>query len=112
MAVHHLSIAPTRWLSLGIFESTVFSRPDVFELQYLNPVIFYRSIEQALGSPDNVVLGVNFKANFAKHFSLYGQFLLDELNFKEEFDFGETDNGFSTNLHILNVGGELNLPLN
>lgn len=94
MAVHHLSIAPTRWLSLGIFESTVFSRPDVFELQYLNPVIFYRSIEQALGSPDNVVLGVNFKANFAKHFSLYGQFLLDELNFKEEFDFGETDNGF------------------
>ncbi|MBX7224466.1 MAG: hypothetical protein K1X55_00415 [Chitinophagales bacterium] len=94
MAMHHFSIAPTRWLSLGIFESTVFSRPDVFELQYLNPLIFYRSIEQALGSPDNVFIGFNFKANFAKHFSLYGQLIFDELNFKEEFNFGETDKSF------------------
>lgn len=96
MAVHHLSFNVTRWLNLGIFEAVVFSRQNQFELQYLNPIIFYRSIEQMLGSPDNSQIGFDFKANFAKRFSLYGQLLIDELNFRQEFDFGSktNDKGF------------------
>ncbi len=50
-----------------------------------NPVIFYRSVEQALGSPDNAFLGFDFKVKFAKHCQIYGQFLLDEFNFSKEF---------------------------
>lgn len=87
MATHHLSFNATRWLNVGIFESVVFSRQNNFELQYLNPVIFYRYVEQILGSPDNAMIGFDFKANFAKRFSLYGQLLFDELNFGQEFDF-------------------------
>lgn len=87
MATHHLSFNATRWLNIGIFESVVFSRENHFEFQYLNPIIFYRYVEQMLGSPDNAMIGFDFKANFAKRFSLYGQFLLDEMNFGQEFDF-------------------------
>ena len=87
MAAHHLSFNATRWLNIGVFEAIVFSRENHFEFQYLNPIIFYRSVEQTLGSPDNAMIGFDFKANFAKHFSLYGQLLLDEMNIGKEFDF-------------------------
>ncbi|HUH73229.1 MAG TPA: hypothetical protein VLZ75_02365 [Chitinophagales bacterium] len=86
MAVHHLSFNVNRWLNLGIFESVVFSRQNNFELQYLNPIIFYRYVEQILGSPDNAMIGFDFKANFAKRFSLYGQLMIDEMNIGQEFD--------------------------
>lgn len=80
MAAHHLSINILKNLNIGLFEGVIFSRNGQFELQYLNPIIFYRAVEQAVGSPDNVVIGLNWKWNFLKHFSFYGQFLLDELS--------------------------------
>ena len=85
MAMHHLSINITKHANFGIFESVMFKRENTFELQYLNPVIFYRSVEQALGSPDNAFIGFDFKVNFVKHLQVYGQLLIDEFNFKKEF---------------------------
>lgn len=85
MAIHHLSIQPTHFLSIGLFEGVVMQRSKQFELQYLNPIIFYRAVEHAIGSPDNVLLGFDFKANAINHLSFYGQFLLDEFNFKNAF---------------------------
>lgn len=85
MAMHHLSINLTKNVNIGVFESVVFRRENNFELQYLNPIIFYRSIEQALGSPDNAFIGFDFKVNIPKHVQIYGQLLLDEFNFKKEF---------------------------
>ena len=78
MASHFLSFKPKKNIEIGFFETVVFSREDHFEFQYLNPVIFYRTIEQAIGSPDNVMLGLNLKYNAFKQFSFYGQFVLDE----------------------------------
>src|SRR5690606_29713739 len=49
-AMHHLDLAVTKWLNIGLFEGVVFGRQDHFEFGYLNPVIFYRSIEQQGGS--------------------------------------------------------------
>ena len=80
-AFHYLSVDPTHWLSLGVFEGVIMTRKNQFELQYLNPIIFYRSVEQSLGSPDNAVVGINAKANFLRHAQFYGQFLFDEFNF-------------------------------
>ena len=51
---------------------------DHFRLDYLNPVIFYRAIEQQNGSSDNVILGLDVKWNAARKLSFYGQFILDE----------------------------------
>jgi Capsule assembly protein Wzi len=85
-AAHYLSYKPISNVTLSIFETVVFNRAqNQFELQYLNPIIFYRSVEHQLGSPDNVMIGLSGKWNFLNRFSLYGQFLLDEFVFKELF---------------------------
>jgi hypothetical protein len=78
---HHLSFNVTKWLDVGVFEGVSLTRSNQFEWHYLIPIIFYRSIEQSLGSADNSVIGLDFKANFLRHFQLYGQFVLDEFNF-------------------------------
>ncbi|MGN6646398.1 MAG: hypothetical protein ACTHJT_07700 [Cytophaga sp.] len=87
-AFHHLSVNIGKNLNIGLFESIIFGRADstkngTYDVSYLNPVIFYRSIEQANGSSDNSLLGLDFKYNFLKHFSFYGQFVIDELVFQE-----------------------------
>ncbi|MBO9660836.1 MAG: hypothetical protein J7527_18585, partial [Chitinophagaceae bacterium] len=82
-AMHHLDINLTRWLNVGLFEGVVFGRPNRFEFSYLNPVIFYRSIELQNGSFDNSVAGLDFKANIAKRFQVYGQLMLDEFKLSE-----------------------------
>lgn len=86
MAVHHLSIQAAHFLNIGIFEGVISKRSNHFELQYLNPIIFYRSIEHAVGSPDNVLIGADIKVNLINHLSIYGQFVLDEFNFKYAFN--------------------------
>ena len=82
-AMHHLSMNVTKWLNIGLFEGIIFGRKNHFDFQYLNPIIFYRHVEGAIGSPDNALAGIDFKANLANRFQLYGQFLLDEFNLKQ-----------------------------
>ena len=88
---HRLSFNIGRHVNLGVYESVVFGREDSqgnshFELAYLNPIIFYRAIEHQNGSLDNVLLGIDAKWNFLKHFSLYGQWFLDEMLFDQFFN--------------------------
>lgn len=82
-AMHHLSMNVTKWLNVGLFEGIVFGRKNRFDFQYLNPVIFLRHVEGTVGSPDNAVAGIDFKANAAHQFQFYGQLLLDEFLLKE-----------------------------
>lgn len=83
MAAHYLSFNASKNFNVGLFEVVVFDRENHFEFQYLNPIILYRTIEQAVGSPDNVLLGLNFKANFFRTFQLYGQLIFDEIKVSE-----------------------------
>ncbi len=85
LATHYLGYRLFKNLQIGIFETVVFNRENGFELQYLNPIILYRTVETYIGSPDNVLLGGDLKYNFAKGFQLYGQFILDEFKFDELF---------------------------
>lgn len=82
-ATHYLAFLPNPKFEVGLFETVVFGREKFFELQYLNPIILYRAVEHSLGSPDNVMLGLNLKWNFIKSFSVYGQLLLDEFKLSE-----------------------------
>jgi hypothetical protein len=82
-AMHHLSMNVTKWLNVGLFEGVIFGRKNRFDFQYLNPIIFYRHIEGTVGSPDNAVAGIDFKANVAHRVQLYGQLLLDEFILSE-----------------------------
>ncbi len=90
LIAHRLSFDIGRHVTLAAFESVVFGREDSlgnnhFELSYLNPIIFYRALEQQNGSLDNALLGLDAKWNFLGHFSLYGQFVFDELKVGEFF---------------------------
>jgi len=82
LAAHYLSYK-TKRMEIGLFESVAFGRKDHFEFQYLNPVIFYRSIEHFQGSADNVLLGLNMRYTIPKVCAVYGQLALDEFVLKE-----------------------------
>ncbi len=101
-AMHHLDLAVTKWLNVGLFEGVIFGRKDHFEFGYLNPVIFYRSIEQQNGSYDNAVAGFDVKANVAKKFQFYSQFLLDEFNLTEL----RKNNGWWANKYGIQLGAK------
>ncbi|MEM6967151.1 MAG: hypothetical protein AAF573_20480 [Bacteroidota bacterium] len=83
MAAHFLNFEITSKMSIGLYEAVIFGRNNIVELQYLNPLILYRTVEQSIDSPDNVLIGVNFKWNLFKKIQLYSQFILDEFKFDE-----------------------------
>jgi len=87
-ATHHLSVNINKHINIGIFETIIFQRDSGhnvsgFDLNYLNPIIFYKAVENGLNSVDKAIIGMNYKVNFLKHFSAYGQFILSELILKE-----------------------------
>lgn len=107
-AIHHLSFNIGKRANIGFFESVIFDRANGFELQYLNPIIFYRAVEFHLGSADNVILGMDFKVNFARHFSLYGQVIIDEWAFDQLFSgtgWWGNKYGFQAGLKYVDVAG-------
>lgn len=101
-AFHHLDVNVTRNLNVGLFEGVMFGRSNHYEFGYLNPVIFYRSIEQQNGSFDNSVAGIDFKLNTIKQVQFYGQFLLDEFNLKQI----KKNNGWWANKWGLQLGAK------
>ncbi len=85
---HHLDIAVTNDFHIGLFESVLNGRPDSlggsnFEVQYLNPIIFYGALEQQDGSAGNVIVGMDFSWDLWNKVRFYGQFVLDELILSE-----------------------------
>ena len=101
MAIHHLSINLNDHMNLGVFEAEVFSR-DRFEIGYLNPIILYRYVESSQGSPDNALIGLDFKANFLSRFLVYTQIMLDEFRFKALTQ----GKGDWTNKFAIQIGGK------
>ncbi len=76
--IHYLNFSALKWLNIGVFEGVVYGRQNRFEVNYLNPVIFLRSAELNVGSPDNSFIGIDVKANLAKRVQVYGQVMFDE----------------------------------
>ncbi|MGI4883819.1 MAG: capsule assembly Wzi family protein [Janthinobacterium lividum] len=104
LALHHLSVDVTKNFNIGVFESEVSGGPGRgLEIQYLNPVIFYRAIEQQVGSTDNALLGLDFKWNLKHRAQLYGQLVLDEFKLSEV----RAGNGWWSNKQAIQVGGKL-----
>ena len=84
MATHHLSVNILDNLNFGLFETVMIGdSTQRFKMEYLNPIIFYRALEHQDGSQENVIVGADGTWDFGKHFSLYGQLILDEFYLKE-----------------------------
>lgn len=112
MAAHYLDFNVTNNFTIGLYEAIIFNRENHFEFQYLNPIILYRSVEQFLDSPDNVLIGLNFKWNIKNKIQAYSQLLIDELVIGELTDnsgWWGNKYGLQLGLKYINVGGIENL---
>ncbi|MBK8846077.1 MAG: hypothetical protein IPO27_05655 [Bacteroidetes bacterium] len=57
-------------------------RAKGFDINYINPFIFFRPVEFSMGSADNAFMGFNISAKINSHHSIYAQLLIDDLNVK------------------------------
>jgi len=83
MANHYLSWNVSNRLNLGFFESVVWTNSNGrgFDMNFVNPIIFYRAVEFSSSSKSgNALLGLTYKYKWNNHVNLYGQFLLDEFS--------------------------------
>ncbi len=88
MANHYLSLNLTKRFNLGLFESVIWQNDNGrgFDINYLNPVIFYRSIEFSTGARGgNAIIGITGKYKLSNQVNLYGQWLIDEFSSVEVF---------------------------
>ena len=83
--IHYLTWNTFKWLNLGFFEAEVFDRPNVYEVSYLNPIIFSTAVNRFNGEGDKSILGMSGKIIAAKHVQLYGQLMFNEFRSKELF---------------------------
>ena len=101
---HGLSIDLGKHLQFYLFESVVWSATDSigkrgFDVSYANPIVFYRPVEFANGSPDNVIMGAGFELSLHRNFLVYGQGVLDEFilsQFKSQNGWWGNKYGFQT----------------
>jgi hypothetical protein len=82
-ASHYLDWSVSKRVNISLFETVIWLQKDTLlnrglDINYLNPIIFYRPVEYALGSADNVLMGLNFRVRVGKQTSIYSQIILDE----------------------------------
>lgn len=104
-SLHLLSLSLHRRLKLSVFEAVNWMHQDSigvrgFEINYLNPVIFFRPVEFSVGSPDNVLMGLNLSYVPIDDVVVYGQLILDEFKLSEV----RARNGWWANKQGLQVG--------
>ena len=86
IANHFLSWNVSKRLNLGLFESVIWENTNDrgFDINYLNPVIFFRAIEFETGQgAGNAILGASGKYKFNDNVNVYGQFILDEFSLND-----------------------------
>ncbi|MFV8837596.1 gliding motility protein RemB [Salinimicrobium soli] len=113
MANHYLSYNVTKRLNIGFFESVMWENDNNrgFDLNYLNPIIFYRAIEFSTGAQaGNAIIGLTGKYKWSNQLLTYGQWLIDEFSSGDVFG-GE---GSWKNKHGFQIGAKyfnaFNLP--
>lgn len=85
---HMLSWNINKKLNFNIVESIIWPGQDSlikrgYDINYLNPFVFFRPVEYSLGSSDNVFLGFGLAFQFNRHFRVYTNLNLDEFSLNE-----------------------------
>lgn len=87
-SMHYLSWNVVDRLNIALFEAIMWSAGDSlyprgFDVNYVNPIIFYRPVEYQQGSPDNALLGAAINVRVGRHGLIYTQLVLDEMLMRE-----------------------------
>src|SRR5690606_19157423 len=98
-ALYQLNYTPKRWLSVGIFESTMVSQSKKTAITAFVPVIGWQSIaRQARNAEANNAWGLQFKAIPTRDVQVYGQAFFDKL------DLGSIGQGSWENRYAFQLG--------
>lgn len=105
--MHYLSWNISKRVNISLWESVVWQNRDNdnlrgFDVNYLNPIIFYRPVEFAQGSSDRVTIGTSFSVKVGGNTKIFGQIALDEFL----LDSVLAGNGWFGNKHALQIGAK------
>ncbi|QTD36566.1 gliding motility protein RemB [Polaribacter batillariae] len=99
IAAHYLSLNITKKLNIGFFETAISSGEQGFDAGFLNPVIFYRSVEFNRGEDaGNAIIGLTGKYKLNHNISLYSQLVVDEFSVGNLNNLGDWRNKFAYQL--------------
>lgn len=95
VAIHYLSINVSDRLNLGFFETAISAGDQGFDVGFLNPLIFYRSVEFGRGEDaGNAMVGLTAKYKLQEDIVLYSQLLVDEFSIGNLGDLSDWRNKF------------------
>jgi len=95
IAIHYLSINVTEKLNIGLFETAVSKGDQGFNIGFMNPLMFYRSVEFARGEDaGNAMLGLTAKYKLKENLILYSQLVIDDFALGKISDLGYWSNKF------------------
>ena len=86
MANHYLSWNVSKRFNLGLFESVMWTNSNDrgFDVNYLNPLIFFRALEFETGQgAGNALVGLSGKYKLSNNANIYSQFILDEFSLND-----------------------------
>jgi hypothetical protein len=81
MAMHRFSLRPS-WGEISFWENVIYSGRG-YDIAYLNPLSFFKSIEHALRDRDNAMMGLDATVRVVSDVQLKGSFILDDIRFEE-----------------------------
>ncbi len=91
-AFHYLDWCLSDRFTIGFFESVMWKAQDTvngyrgFDLNYLNPLIFFVPVQYSMGSPDKMHIGINLKYKVSDNVISYAQLYIDEMTIGEYFN--------------------------
>ncbi len=94
--MHRFSLRP-KWGEIAFWESIIYSKRNI-DLEYLNPLSFFKSLEHALRDRDNSMMGGDITIRPIKNIEVKGSFLLDDIKF------GEIGKNYWSNKTAWNIG--------
>ena len=105
MSSHFLSYSVNSKFTVGIYESVIWKNNHAlgangFDINYLNPIIFFRPVEFSINSPDNMLIGLNLKYKVNSRSILFSQLVLDEFTLNEL----KANNGYWANKYGYQIG--------
>ncbi len=78
---NYLSVAPTKWMQIGLYEGILWRRTGLegnteFNWNYINPIIGIRGLQKNLDV--NKVYGLNYQFKLPLYMAVYGQWMINK----------------------------------
>lgn len=96
MVTHRLSVRP-KWGEISFWENIIYS-DRIYDLAYLNPLSFLKSLEHSLRDRDNSGMGIDATVRIIDGVQIKGTYFLDDIIFSK------IGSGFWGNKAALNIG--------